>query len=231
MREAPFEKFYILKIVFEITVNVPNNRVMKLTVLMVAMVGVTAVLPSQAQAQDENAVEAALQARRAERWPVFGVMADAGLPDGAIASLVVRPWQWVRAYAGGGSNSISHGWRGGMSLIPFGAGPSLSVEYGHYNEGDANGLVRRVVSGSFSGSPLLDRVGYDYANAHVGLEFGGKRFTFFVHGGVSQVWAQVHNLNTALQSTGSSTTIQVNQDPKVKVFGSSLKVGLILFLL
>lgn len=198
---------------------------------MIAMVGLAVVLPSRAHAQDANAVEAALQARHAERWPVVGVMADAGLPDGAIGSLVVRPWQWVRVYGGGGSNSISKGWRGGMSLVPFGAGPSLSLEYGHYNDGDANGLVRRVVSGGFSGSPLLERVGYDYANAHVGLEFGGQRFTFFVHGGVSQVWAQLHNLNAALKDTGSSTTIQVNQDPKVKVFGSSLKVGLIIYIL
>jgi hypothetical protein len=75
-------------------------------------------------------------------------MADVGVPDGAIGSLVVRPWQWFRAYGGGGSNSVSKGWRGGFSLVPFGAGPSVSLEYGHYNDGDANGLVRRMVSGS-----------------------------------------------------------------------------------
>jgi hypothetical protein len=38
--------------------------------------------------------------------PRFGVMADAGVPDGANASLVVRPFAWVRAHGGGGTNMI-----------------------------------------------------------------------------------------------------------------------------
>ena len=187
--------------------------------------------PASVCAQDQNAVEAALQVKRAEHWPVVGVMADVGLPDGAIGSLVVRPWQWFRAYAGGGSNSVSKGWRGGFSLLPFGAGPSLSLEYGHYADGDANGLVRRMVSGEFKGSSLLDKVGYDYANAHVGLDFGGKNVIFHVHGGVSRVWAQLHGVNDALGSSGSSTVVSVSQDPKITVTGSSLKIGLIVFLM
>ena len=205
---------------------------MKFTSVMVALLGMAAAsAPASVHAQDQNTVEAALQAKRAERWPVVGVMADVGLPDGAMGSLVVRPWQWFRAYAGGGSNSVSKGYRGGFSLVPFGAGPSVSVEYGHYNEGDANGLVRRVVSGEFKGSSLLDKVGYDYVNAHAGLDFGGKNFIFFVHGGVSKVWAQIHNVNDALGSSGSSTVVSVNQDPKITITGSSLKIGLIVFLM
>jgi hypothetical protein len=184
--------------------------------------------PLCAEAGEPQTVEAALDARRAESWPHVGLMADAGIPDGAIGSLVVRPWQWVRVYGGGGTNSVSRGWRGGLSLVPFGAGPSVSVEYGHYADGNANGLMRRLVSGDFGGSPLLDRIGYDYLNAHAGLDFGGKHVIFFVHGGISKVWAQVHNLNQAL-SGGGSTTVEVTQDPKVTVVGSSLKVGLIIF--
>lgn len=203
---------------------------MKSMMLMVALVGMVAA-PSQAKAEEPATIEAALQARRAESWPVIGVMGDVGIPDGGIASLVVRPWQWFRAYGGAGSNSVSNGWRGGLSLVPFGAGPSLSFEYGHYNEGDANGLVRKLMNGQFSGSPLLDRVGYDYANAHAGLDFGGKHVIFFVHGGVSMLWAQMHNVNQAFQSSGSTTVVQVSEDPKVKAFGSSLKVGLIIFLI
>jgi len=196
---------------------------------MVGLVGLSAAAaPLAAQAEEPQTVEAALQARRAESWPRIGLMADAGVPDGAIGSLVFRPWQWLRAYGGGGSNSVSRGWRGGFSLVPFGAGPSASLEYGHYNDGDANGLVRRMVSGDFAGSPLLDRIGYDYVNAHAGLDFGGKRVIFFVHGGISKVWANIHNLNQAIKSSGS-TTVEVTQDPKVSVVGTSLKVGLIVF--
>ena len=196
---------------------------------MVGLVGVAAAAtPVSARAEEPETVEAALQAQRSETWPHVGLMADAGLPDGAIGSLVVRPWQWFRVYGGGGSNSVSRGWRGGFSLVPFGAGPSVSLEYGHYNDGDANSVVRRVVSGEFSGSPLLNKIGYDYLNAHAGLEFGGKHVLFFVHGGISKVWAQVHNLNEAMKGSGS-TTIEVTQDPKVTVVGSSFKVGLIVF--
>jgi hypothetical protein len=209
---------------------------MRFARLAVTLVGVATMagVPSRACADEPATVAEALRARKAESWPHLGLMADAGIPDGAIASLVVRPWQWFRAYGGGGSNSVSRGWRGGLSLIPFGAGPSVSLEYGHYNDGDANGMVRRLVGGQFGGSPLLSQVGYDYANAHAGLDFGGKRVVFFVHGGVSMVWAQIHNVNGALQSStssGSTTVVQVGQDPKVKAVGSSLKVGLIVFLL
>jgi hypothetical protein len=205
---------------------------MKLTLVMAALLGMgAAAAPASAYAQDQNTIESALAAKRAERWPVVGVMADVGVPDGAIGSLVVRPWQWFRVYGGGGSNSVSKGWRGGFSLLPFGAGPSASLEYGHYNEGDANGLVRRMASGQFKDSPLLDKVGYDYANAHVGLDFGGKNVIFFVHGGVSMLWAQLHGVNDALGSSGSNTVVTVNQDPKIKVTGSSLKIGLIVFLM
>jgi hypothetical protein len=205
---------------------------MKFSLVMAALLGMAAAsVPTPVRAQDQNAVEAALQVKRAEHWPVVGVMADVGLPDGAIGSLVVRPWQWFRVYAGGGSNSVSKGWRGGFSLLPFGAGPSLSLEYGHYADGDANGLVRRMVSGEFKGSSLLDKVGYDYANAHIGLDFGGKNVIFYVHGGVSRVWAQLHGLNDALGSSGSSTVVSVSQEPKITVTGSSLKIGLIVFLM
>jgi hypothetical protein len=204
---------------------------MKFTPVMVALLGMAAAAPATVCAEEQGSVEAALQARHAERWPVLGVMADVGLPDGAIGSLVVRPWQWFRVYAGAGSNSVSKGWRGGLSLLPFGAGPSLSLEYGHYSDGDANGLVRRLMSGDFSGSPLLEKVGYDYANLHAGLDFGGKYVTFFIHGGVSMVWAQLHNLNQTIGSSGSNTVIQVNQDPKIKATGSSLKLGLIVYLM
>jgi hypothetical protein len=205
---------------------------MKLTLVMAALLGMgAAAAPASAYAQDQNTIESALAAKHAERWPVVGVMADVGVPDGAIGSLVVRPWQWFRVYGGGGSNSVSKGWRGGFSLLPFGAGPSASLEYGHYNEGDANGLVRRMASGQFKDSPLLDKVGYDYANAHVGLDFGGKHAIFFVHGGVSMLWAQLHGVNDALGGSGSSTVVTVNQDPKIKVTGSSLKIGLIVFLM
>jgi hypothetical protein len=205
--------------------------IMKRTMLVAAALGwVVTLVPAASRAQDATTAEAALAKRQAERWPILGAMVDVGVPDGVIGSLVARPWHWLRCYGGGGSNSVSKGWRLGTALIPFGSGPALSLEYGGYGQGDANDLAKKLAGGEFEGSPLLSKLSYRYANAHVGLEFGGKWFTFFVHGGLSMVWAQLHSGGT-LTGTGSDTVVSINQDPKVKAVGSSIKLGLILFVL
>jgi len=167
--------------------------------------------------------------------PVVGLMVDAGLPDGANASLIVRPFSWLRAHGGGGYNMISKGVRVGATLLPFGAGPSATLEAGHYFDGDANGLAQRFAGSSFA-SPLLERVGYDYANAHLGLDFGSRRVTFYIHGGMSYVRADVHNVDSVVASTASmngangSTEISITKDPTVRAWFPSAKLGLIVYL-
>jgi len=171
------------------------------------------------------------------RLPIFGVMADVGIPDGLIGSLTVRPWSWVRVAGGGGSNGISSGWRTGITLLPFGAGPSASFEYGQYQEGNANPLAKKIIGGSFDGSPLLQRVGYDYMNLHLGLDFGSRRFVFFLHGGMSILRGHIHNVDAAIRgatahdtSVAGTTEVTVRQDPSVKAVGSSVKLGFILYI-
>src|SRR6185369_4854552 len=131
-----------------------------------------------AAVSDMGAVAAAQPAPKAPPLPIVGVMTDAGLPDGLAASLVVRPTSWLRLHGGGSYNLISAGVRAGVTLVPFGWGPSLSIEGGHYFEGDANNLMRRFAGSSWSSNAALERVGYDYANAHLGLDFGSRRATF-----------------------------------------------------
>ena len=171
------------------------------------------------------------------RLPIFGLMADVGVPDGLIGSLAIRPWSWVRLCAGGGTNGISRGWRTGITLLPFAAGPSASFEYGRYQDGDANPLARKVIGGSFDGSPLLERVGYEYMNAHLGLDFGSRRVVFFVHGGLTMIRGQVHNVDAAIRTATThdtsvigTTEVTVPQDPAVKAVGSSVKLGLIVYI-
>jgi hypothetical protein len=161
-----------------------------------------------------------------KRLPIFGLMADVGVPDGLIGSLVIRPKKWVRFCAGGGANSISYGWRTGITVLPFGRGPSASLEYGGYQDGNANALAKKL---GFNGSPVLDRVGYQYLNAHLGLDFGSRRFVFFIHGGVSVLWGQIHNLDAALAGAGATgtTEVLVRQDPNAKAVGPSVKLGFI----
>jgi hypothetical protein len=171
------------------------------------------------------------------RLPIFGLMADVGVPDGLIGSLAIRPWSWVRLSGGGGTNSISSGWRAGITFLPFAAGPSASFEYGRYQDGNANPLAKKIIGGGFDGSPLLERVGYQYFNAHLGLDFGSRRVVFFVHGGLTVVRGQIHNVDAAIrQSTANNPTVAgttevvVPQEPTVKAVGSSVKLGLILYI-
>jgi len=190
-------------------------------------------LPARAQVAQSLSTPAAVGTPKAS--PRLGVMADAGLPDGANASLVFRPFSWLRAHGGGGYNMISAGVRAGVSLIPFGAGPSATIEGGHYFDGNANGLAQRFAGSTFQ-SALLERVGYDYANAHLGLEFGSRRATFFIHGGMSYIHAQIHNVDsvvasqTAANGGNGSTEVSITKDPTVKAWVPSAKLGLIVYL-
>jgi hypothetical protein len=169
------------------------------------------------------------------RPPVLlGVMADAGVPDGLTAALALRPTRWLRVHAGAGHNTVSTGYRGGVAVLPLGAGPSFSLEAGHYREGDANGLVRRFVGNNPTLAPLFQRVGYNYANAQLGLELGRHSFQFYVHGGVSYVRAVLHDVQTALDTAGitdpkAATTVRITQDPVVHAWVPSLKVGVVVY--
>jgi len=170
---------------------------------------------------------------RPKRLPLLGVMVDVGVPDGLIGSLTIRPRKWVRVSGGGGSNGISSGWRAGLTLLPFGAGPSASFEYGGYQDGDANALAKTF---GFGSSRVLQRVGYQYMNAHLGLDLGTRRFVFFLHGGVTMLRGQIHNLDTLIPappagdaSATGTTEVTVRRDPNAKAVGPSLKLGLIVY--
>jgi len=204
------------------------------TVLAAAAAAVMSwALPARAQVADSVSATAAVETPKP--LPLLGVMVDAGLPDGANASLVVRPFSWLRAHGGGGTNMIGKGVRAGATLLPFGGGPSATIEVGHYFDGDANGVAKRFAGSTFS-SPLLERIGYDYANAHLGLDFGSRRATFYIHGGMSYVRADVHNFDSVVSSTAStnggngSTEISINKDPTVRAWFPSAKLGLIVYL-
>jgi hypothetical protein len=190
-------------------------------------------LPARAQVTESLSTATAVVTPK--RLPLLGVMMDAGLPDGANASLVFRPFSWLRAHGGGGYNMISTGIRAGATLLPFGSGPSATLEAGHYFDGDANGLARRFAGAAFH-SELLERVGYDYANAHLGLDFGSRHVVFYIHGGMSYIRAQIHNFDSVVSSTASdnggdgSTEISVKQDPTIKAWVPSAKLGLIVYL-
>ena len=158
---------------------------------------------------------------------VLGVMTDVGVPDGATASLVYRPIPKVRMHVGVGHNLISTGVRGGVTLAPFKAWftPTLSVDYGRYPEGDANPLARRISGDEAMSSETLENVGYDFANAHVGFQFGRKRFSFFLQAGASRVTG---NLRMSA-FTDPMSNVTFSEDPKVTVYTVSARLGFTLY--
>jgi hypothetical protein len=162
-------------------------------------------------------------------------MLDVGLPDGVIGGVAYRPWSWLRVQAGAGTNSVSPGIRGGLVIVPLGVGPSITLEGGHYFEGDANGIAGQIVGSGYQRTATAQRFGYQYANAHLGLELGHERVAFLVHGGVSYVHVVLHDANDLLtpKSTGpqnGATTFALNGDPVITAWVPSAKLGFLIYL-
>jgi len=161
----------------------------------------------------------------AESVRTFGVMGDVGVPDGATASLVVRPISAVRIAAGVGHNGISTGERVGVTLAPVRAwiSPTLSLDYGRYPEGDANPLARRISGDEAFNVTLLERIGYDFANAHVGFVLGRKRASFYLQAGMSRTTSTLH-------PDDSMSTVTFTQDPRLVVWSVSARLGFVLYI-
>ena len=159
----------------------------------------------------------------------LGIMVDAGLPDGANASLVFRPWSFLRLHAGGGTNMVAPGVRGGLSLVL--GGLSATAEAGHYFSGDANGLARNLSGNMALDVPALRDFGYDYVNLSLGVEFGPSWMTFFIHGGMSRVTGTVKDLGTTFTEAAKDdgTTVTFAQDPNVTIWSVSARMGLIVY--
>lgn len=145
---------------------------------------------SSARADDSSA-----QPRH--RW--VGMQFDVGAPDGAALGVVVRPYvNWLRLNLSGTYNGVAPGIRGGATLDPikFPVAPTLTFEGGHAWEG------------SVPGTSNLPQFGYDYANLHLGLEFGNRdTWRFFLQGGPSWLHVQTSGFQ---QVVGSS-------DPGLKI--------------
>jgi hypothetical protein len=162
----------------------------------------------------------------------YGVMLDVGAPDGIMTSFVFRPLAQARVHAGLGYNGVSAGLRMGGEYLPFGWGPSLGFAYGHYFEGDANGLVGAIAGDVDDAEELLKSIGYDYLTLRVGMEFGGDRFTFFMRGGVSWVHMTIHHLDSLLEQdddgvANGTTSIRITEDPVLNAFAPTLNLGFI----
>lgn len=162
------------------------------------------------------------------RRHIIGLELDGGVPDGASATLLYRPWSYVRFGGGLLYNYAGYGVRGGVSVLPyFPIAPSLTLEVGHYFEADASAKVAKFVHVDDNLKPMLQRIGYTFANAQLGLEIGHPDwFVFFVRAGISRVWVSVHDAQQALSSTSNLKTLD---DPSIRLGIPNAKVGFMIF--
>jgi hypothetical protein len=161
------------------------------------------------------------------------VASDVGMPDGLNIGLVVAPIDWLRLGASLGTNSASLDYRGGVSLVPMGWGPSFNFEIGHCNTAATTSLIRTFFSVPSWVKPYVQQLGYTYFNAHLGFDWPlGRSTTLFVHGGYTYLVGNVHAPQpVVVVDNGSkpptSTNITIAQDGNVYAQTLSAKVGLV----
>ncbi|MEO1336600.1 MAG: hypothetical protein AAFV29_13200 [Myxococcota bacterium] len=154
--------------------------------------------------------------------PWLGLVFDVGVPDGMNLGLVVRPLSVLRVHAGGAFNLANFGLRAGVAYVPFNFWivPTVVVEGGHFFEASPRDIVSSLASVDVDYVP--ESLSYTYANAHLGLELGGDRFTFFLRGGYSYLAASLR--------PPSDDEIRFEDNVSVTGWLPSAKLGLIVYL-
>lgn len=158
----------------------------------------------------------------------WGVLFDAGFPQGASASVVLRPVPSVRFWAGPAWNWIGFGLQGGVAVVPwhFALTPVLSAEAGRYFGSDVSFLASSSQGVPPEIAPLLEDVSYSYAAVHAGLEIGSQSgLVFSLRLGLSYLSAQARGTATVTDS-GSGAVVQFT-DPKIRGTVPSVKFGVL----
>ena len=188
-------------------------------------------MPTQS-IRSANAEPAGALAAKSTRPPkaghrFLGVVSDVGMPDGLYLGLVVAPADWMRLVAAVGSNSASLDYRGGLSLVPMGWGPSFTAEVGHCNTAPTTSLLRTFFTVPSWMQPYVQQLGYTYVNAHVGFDYRLGGFTLFVHGGVTYLSGTLHSPASVVVDSKTNTSIKIPEDGAVTAYTLSAKAGLL----
>jgi hypothetical protein len=175
-------------------------------------------------------VHAQAQAPAVARTPLAGVGLDFGvsgvLPDAGLL-LTVRPASWAHLQLGPGYNGLSFGIRGGATVVnPIAIPFSLTLEGGHYYEGDANQAVHWF-SPQTNDVASLRHFSYDFVNLLGGLVFQGRHVCFYIRGGVTWMRTTVKDFGQSVREV-AQIDLQA-ADPKIHYRGPSAKIGLLVF--
>jgi len=120
----------------------------------------------------------------------YGVLADVGVPDGAVAAFAYRVHPQITTHAGLGHNANGPGIRVGVQLAPFVAtvAPYLALAAGHYLRAETPDWLKETAKDAGLDDKSLERLGYQFVDAHLGARFG-KATSVYVQAGVSFIRA------------------------------------------
>ena len=162
----------------------------------------------------------------ARSW--VGLQLDGGAPDGLGASLVVRPFSFLRLDAGATTDLAAPGIRGGFVLsVPWYLSPAIAVHAGRQLPGDLNAVVQRFVPAA-SDSELLRRFSYEYVDLHAGIEVGHPDWVMLtIHAGYSWFVTRTSGLPQFVSSQDPS--LSVRGEATLHIWAPSAKVGLVFY--
>jgi hypothetical protein len=170
------------------------------------------------------APEVRSQKQDPEKLAPFGLLLDAGVPDGAGLSAAFRPSKAVRLHVGATHNGLRLGARAGITLLP------MTIEMGHALAGDVDRLARRMADTSLPPLQSMERVGYTYASTHLGFELGDPSgFMFFVRAGMSWVELEVPNVEALDEAFRARLGESGAQGGRFLYMMPSAKLGLVLY--
>jgi hypothetical protein len=160
-----------------------------------------------------------------------GVGLDLGVsgpaPDLGILG-AYEPFRFLRVAAGFDHNIIGFGVKGAVTAInPYVVPVSLTAEFGHFFDADANSVVRKFVKKQKSDVASLKKVGYDYTNLLLGFETGSRLVRFYIRGGTTFARATASDFQQSLQM--ANVTVSRASDPKISYQGPCFKLGLFFF--
>jgi len=189
-----------------------------------AELSVPGVAPAAAELSAPAPPPTAMAPRKRAARSAWGLLIDAGFPEGASVSGVYRPVPSVRFWAGPAWNYVGFGVQGGIAVAPWrwALTPVLSAEAGRYFGAD----VSFIANGDGVPSdlkPLLDKMAYTYAALHTGIEIGSQNaFAFSLRVGLAYVSLATKGSITTTDSGGGSATFT---DPRVRGTLPSVKLG------
>lgn len=161
---------------------------------------------------------------------LLGLAIDLGMPDGVNIGPVIAPTRWMRIGASAGSNSAGIDYRGGLSFLPVGFGPSFNFELGHCTVADMNSVLGTFFRVSGWIKPYVQQLGYSYFNAHVGIEYPVGSVMLFLHGGYTYLTGTVRGPNPVVVSRNKDNTPNTTvtaQEGDVSAHTLSAKFGAI----